>query len=226
MLFLVGLAVNVYGAPFNTVINFKDRIALEPESYKGAGYTQYGFNDKGEFWDEEGIIIGFFNSVKNYNFDNDFFYRTPDATYNGILPVRLIGSDYVPTSSRTFIDFFNNPVKAFSVDLGDKGEDSDTIFLEVYSMDDGGALRLITIVKDSIDELDSSFHTLEYEGLVPIHCVRFWGESGPNVESKAGLNSVYFDNVSFSYVPIPGSSILLFSGLIGLLGLRSRRRIK
>ena len=154
--------------------------------------------------------------------ESGYFYRPPDDDYDGILPVLDTdptdgGYSWAFSSLRTRLTFTNS-VKAFSVDMGDKGDDADTIYLALYTADG----KLISAISELIGEEDSSFHTLSHDsGSFEIAYADFWG-----VDSK-GENTVYFNNVSFDStlqsVPLPGSLLLFGSGIVAS-GMFSRRK--
>lgn len=184
-----------------------------------AVYSQGAFNDYGTLPAEFGMTFSLVNSAGFTACSCNYFYR-PDDDSNGILPVLNTdsgGYEWSFTSSRTRLSFAD-PVSAFSVDMGDKGEDADTIYLALYTADGG----LISAISELIGEEDSSFHTLSHDsGSFEIAYADFWG-----VDSK-GENTVYFNNVSFDStlqsVPLPGSLLLFGSGIVAS-GMFSRRK--
>lgn len=188
-----------------------------------AVYSQGAFNAYGTLPAEFGMTFSLVNSAGFTAGSCNYFYR-PDDDYNGILPVlnsvSTGGYEWSFASSRTRIRFAD-PVSAFSVDLGDKGEDADTIYLALYTVDGG----LISAISGLIGEEDSTFHTLSHDsGSFEIAYADFWG-----VDSK-GKNTVYFNNVSFDStlqsVPLPGSLLLFGSGIVasGMLSKRKKRQ--
>lgn len=130
-----------------------------------------------------------------------FVTSGPNGT-NAILPT---GSDY---TQKYRADFLATDVTAFSVDMGDYGQDADTLFLFAY---------------DSLgNELDSAtgtlaagvsgMTTLNVSSLSNIAYVIFFGE-GFNTQ-----NNVYADNLSFTTtpaVPLPAGLVLMGSALAG-----------
>ena len=198
---------------------YADSIDLTDRVSDVAVYTPGAFNDYGDFPAEFGMTFSLVNpdgSPANSN----YFYRPADDEYDGILPVLDIDPsedyDWGFSSSRTRVTFAN-PASAFSVDIGDKGEDADIIYLSLYRADG----VLISAISGEIDEGDNNFHTLEYDyGSFDIAYVDFWGVD------PTGKNTVYFNNVSFTPVPLPGSLLLLGSGLVTCMLSRRKRRTR
>ncbi|MEA1899443.1 MAG: PEP-CTERM sorting domain-containing protein [Thermodesulfobacteriota bacterium] len=231
-LFLVFLVLVFLASWYNSVAAYE--IDLTDRVSDVVVYSQGAFNDYGTFPAEFGISFSLVNpagsSAGSFNYlyrppDADSFnylYRPPDADYNGILPVLNTdsggGYSWAFSSLRTRLTF-TNPVSAFSVDMGDKGEDVDTIYLALYTADGG----LINTISGLIGEEDSSFHTLSLDSCsFEIAYADFWG-----VDSK-GENTVYFNNISFDStlqsVPLPGSLLLFGSGLVTCVLSRRKRR--
>ena len=184
-----------------------------------AVYSMGAYN--GNFPDDFGLSFSLVDSAGSSAGSSHYFYRPPDYDYNGILPVfdksKLPVRSWDFTSSRTRLSFAD-PVSAFSVDMGDKGEDADKIYLALYTA--GG--KLINTISGLIGEEDSSFHTLDHDSdLFNIAYVDFWG-----VDSNEE-NTVYFNNVSFtslSPVPLPGSLLLIGSGFVTCVFSGRKRR--
>ena len=203
-------------AAYDHSINLTDRVA------DVAVYSMGAFNNDGNFPADFGMTFSLVNPDGSSAGSSNYFYRPPDDDYNGILPIFDESTppgihSWTFTSSRTRLSFADT-VSAFSVDMGDKGEDADTIYLALYTAEGG----LIDTISGEIGEEDNSFHTLGYDsGSFDIAYVDFWG-----ADSK-GENTVYFDNVSFtsiSTVPLPGSLLLLGSGLVTCVFSRRKRR--
>ena len=200
-------------------INLTDRVS------DVAVYSPGAFKNCGAFPDDFGMSFSLVDSAGSTAGPSNYFYRPPDADYNGILPVFDESTppgiySWTFKSSRTRLSFAD-PVSAFSVAMGDKGEDADTIYLALYTANG----ELISEISGEIGEEDSSFHTLGYDsGSFDIVYVDFWGVDS-NVE-----NTVYFNNVSFtslsspSAVPLPGSLLLFGSGLVTCVFSRRKRR--
>lgn len=208
-LFLVFLVLVLLASWYTVVAAYE--IDLTDRVSDVAVYSQGAFNDYGTFPAEFGISFSLVNPAGSCAGSFNYLYRPPDDDYNGILPVlNTEGYEWSFTSSRTRLSFAD-PVSALSVDMGDKGEDADTVYLALYAADGG----LISAISREIGEEDNSFHTLGHDsGTSEIAYVDFWG-----VDSN-GENTVYFNNVSFtslsspSAVPLPGSLLLLGSGLV------------
>ena len=207
LVFLASWSISAAASP----IDLTDRVSC-------AVYSPDAFNDYGNFSGEFGITFSLVNPDGSPA-DSNYFYRPSDDEYDGILPLldtdTTEGYDWAFTLSRTRLTF-TNPVKAFSVDMGDKGEDADSIHLALYSVDGG----LINAVFEEIGAGVNSFHTLEYDyGSFDIAYVDFWGVD------PTGKNTVYFNNVSFTPTPLPGSLLLLGSALATCLISRRKRRL-
>ena len=211
-LFLVLFASwNTGAAAYANSIDLTDRLSC-------AVYSQDAFKAYGNFPGEFGISFSLVDSEGSTAGSSNYFYR-PDNDYNGILPVLDTNPateyQWAFSSSRTRLTF-TNPVKAFSIDMGDNGEDADDIYLNLYKADG----MLIDTISGLIDEGNSSFHTLSYDsGSFDIAYVDFWGDD------PLGENTVYFNNVSFTPVPLPASLLLLGSGFVTCVLSRRKRRL-
>ena len=182
-----------------------------------AVYSQDAFKAYGNFPGEFGISFSLVDFAGSTAGSCNYFYRAPDSDYNGILPVLDTNPageyQWAFSSSRTRLSFAN-PVSAFSVDMGDKGEDADDIYLSLYRADG----ELISAISGLIGEGDDNFQTLSYDsGSFDIAYVDFWGSD------PLGGNTVYFNNVSFTPVPLPGGLLLLGSGLVTCMLSRRKR---
>ena len=210
LVFLASWSISAAASP----IDLTDRVS------DVAVYSPGASNAYGKFSAESGMSFSLVNPDGSSAGPSNYFYRPPDSDYNGILPVFDESTppdihSWSFTSSRTRLSFAD-AVKSFSIDMGDKGEDADTIYLELYKADGG----LIHAISGEIGAGVNSFHTLNYNsGSFDIAYVDFWGVD------PLGENTVYFNNVSFTPVPLPGSLLLLGSALVTCMLSRRKRRL-
>lgn len=160
---------NTGAAAYDYSIDLTDRVSSV------AVYSPNAFNTYGDFPADFGITFSLVKLDGSFAGPDNYFYRPADDDYNGILPLfdtdTTEGYEWAFTSSRTRLSF-DNPVSVFSVDMGDKGEDADTISLNLYTAEGG----LISAISGLIGVGDTSFHTLEYDyGSFDIAYVDFWG---------------------------------------------------
>lgn len=228
ILFLIFLVPVLLTSWYTSAAAYDYSIDLTDHVSDVAVYSPGSFNDYGRFPADFGMTFSLVNPDGSSAGSSNYFYRPPDADYTGILPVcdesTQPGYSWSFMSSRTRISFAD-PVSAFSVDMGDKGEDVDTIHLALYAADG----ELISAIYEDIYEADSFFHTLGYNsGSSEIAYVDFWGVDS-NEENTVYFNNVFFTSLSLissfpTPTPLPGSLLLLGSGLVTCVFSRRKRR--
>lgn len=129
---------------------------------------------------------------------------------------KMAGSVRFYTGAPFRADFLIPGVSSVSVVLGDFNYDTDNLFLKAYSSS-GTLLDQKTFL---LPETTNGGPTLTVTGANIDH-VEFGSTGGNNGN---WLNSVYFDNFSYTTTPVPEPTTMLLigSGLLGFAGLRKR----
>lgn len=191
-----------------------------------------------ELYDFDGLTQGFYTEAT-------FSYQSPGISFDnigadGFLVVsppslgpgfsgNAIYNLYSGTLGSSTVATFDVPVTSFSVTMGDAGGDEDHLYLFAY--DEYG----VSLFRDEygnplpsdyghIPQDSNASPTLSVIG-ASIAWVEFYGMGVLTVDGSVTNtgNSVYWDNVCFTPVPVPGAAVL---GVLGLsaAGMSLRKR--
>lgn len=122
-----------------------------------------------------------------------------------------------PTTADPMVVNLDQLIGRASIEFADFGRDDDTVFLEAYSGIDasGTLLGSASVLRPTALEF-GNVQTLELTGLEGARSLRFWSIG------EGGTNSLYWDNLTLTVVPEPGTIAALALGTAWLA--RRRRR--
>ena len=121
------------------------------------------------------------------------------------------------TPGNSTVATFDLPVTFFSVTMGDYNADADTLFLYAYNADNSNVAIDFKIFNNPATSYAG--HTLSVASMAgDIARVEFYGVGA----GDGNYNSVYWDNVAFTPVPVPAAVLLGMLGL-GVAGLKLRK---
>jgi hypothetical protein len=175
----------------------------------GAQAEMYDFNTTPTGYYTEGEFSALFPGISFDNTGGDSFRVDNVGSMLPDFSGRVVLNEPYGTPGNSTIATFDAPVTYFSITMGDAGADTDDLFLYAYNSDD------VLVDSDFYANPATSYagHTLSVIG--NIAWVEYYGVGD-------GYNSVFWDNVSFTPVPVPGAVLL---GMLGLsvAGLKLRK---
>lgn len=211
-LFLSYLLLSTSSLMGGIVFDFED---LDP-TYLGSGARMGDLTTLTYTLDELGLTISRPSGENDIAFDLTLNEGTQSDKAVEFGDISL--DSFVDTTAAAFLVSFSQPVYTVSVDIGDYGDDEDTIVLMAYDNLDGTGTPIAT------DELiltgvasDFSFLTLSVEDPnISIESVRIVGGSPEFPQS------VFVDNLIVE-IPEPATAALALALLTGLVAIRRRR---
>ena len=144
-----------------------------------------------------------------------------EATYWDLMYNSNVSFDDNQGKYQSYLDAGNDPLSDYAFENAPAGWDSHGFVARDYSnpgLHGDVKLMKITMNYDSAGDavIESTFHWQEVEN------VNMWDGSAYNSATSPPQQFTY-DTITVSHVPIPGTVLLLGSGLVGLFGIRRRR---